>query len=94
MREDVLSRLFYGLIAPWEEAPLDKEAGKKLNQEMAQLFTAIDEKVDDETKGLLEKYLVRRSDMSMMLQCDSFKTGFRLGAQLMLEVCKEDIHDR
>ena len=38
---------------------------------------------------LLEKYMVRRSDMSMMLQCDCFKTGFRLGAQFMLEVCNE-----
>lgn len=90
MREDILTRLFYGLIDPWEDGPHDKEAGRKLNQEMAQLFTAIEEKVDDETKELLEKYLVRRSDMSMMLQCDSFKTGFRLGAKIMLVVCKED----
>ena len=89
MREDVLSRLFSGQIDPWEDGPHDKDAGRKLNQEMSQLWIAIEGKIDEETKELLEKYLVRRSDMSMMLQCDCFKTGFRLGAQFMLEVCNE-----
>ncbi len=89
MAEDVLSRLFYGQIDPWEDGPHDKEAGSKLNREMSQFLESIEKKIDGETKELLEQYLVRRSDMSMMLQCDSFKTGFRLGVQLVLAAYKE-----
>ena len=89
MAEDILSRLFYGQIDPWEDGPHDKEAGSKLNHEMSQLLESIEKKIDGETKELLEQYLVRRSDMSMMLQCDSFKTGFRLGIQLVLAAYKE-----
>lgn len=89
MAEDVLSRLFYGQIDPWEDGPHDKEAGSKLNCEMSQFLESIEKKIDGETKELLEQYLVRRSDMSMMLQCDSFKTGFRLGIQLVLAAYKE-----
>lgn len=89
MAEDILSRLFYGQIDPWEDGPHDKEAGSKLHQEMSQFLESIEKKIDGETKELLEQYLVRRSDMSMMLQCDSFKTGFRLGIQLVLAAYKE-----
>ena len=89
MAEDILSRLFYGQIDPWEDGPHDKEAGSKLNHEMSQLLESIEKKIDGATKELLEQYLVRRSDMSMMLQCDSFKTGFRLGVQLVLAAYKE-----
>lgn len=89
MAEDILSKLFYGQIDPWEDGPHDKEAGKNLNHEMSQLWESIEKKVDGEAKELLEQYLVRRSDMSMMLQCDSFKTGFRLGVQLMLAAYKK-----
>ena len=42
MTEDILSRLFYGQIDPWEDGPHDKEAGRKLNQEMSQLWNAIE----------------------------------------------------
>lgn len=90
MAEDILSELFYGQIDPWEDGPRDKEIARKLNHEMSELWKLIEQKADAECLELLEKYLVRRSDMSMMLQCDCFKTGFRLGAQLLLAAVADE----
>lgn len=90
MAEDILEELFYGKIDPWEDGPHDKKTGRRLNHEMAELWSKIEKKADPETLELLEQYLVRRSDMSMLLQCDCFKTGFRLGVKLLLAALPED----
>lgn len=84
MTEDILSKLFYGQLDPWENSLRDRKEQTRLNMEMSQLWEVIEKKVDGETKELLERYLVLRSDMSMMYQCDQFKTGFQLGVQVLL----------
>lgn len=84
MTEDILSKLFYSQLDPWENSLRDRKEQTRLNMEMSQLWEVIEKKVDGETKELLERYLVLRSDMSMMYQCDQFKTGFQLGVQVLL----------
>lgn len=84
MSNDILSKLFYGQLDPWENSLRDRKEQTRLNMEMSQLWETIEKKVDGETKELLEHYLVLRSDMSMMYQCDHFKTGFQLGFQFLL----------
>ena len=41
------------------------------------------------TSEFLDQYISDRADLESMLQCDSFRTGFRLGVQLMLAACKK-----
>ena len=84
MPNDILSKLFYGQLDPWENSLRNRKEQTRLNMEMSQLWEVIEKKVDGETKELLEQYLVLRSDMSMMYQCDQFKTGFQLGVQFLL----------
>lgn len=84
MSNDILSKLFYGQLDPWENSLRDRKEQTRLNMEMSQLWETIEKKVDGEAKELLERYLVLRSDMSMMYQCDHFKTGFQLGVQFLL----------
>ena len=84
MPNDILSQLFYGQLDPWENSLRDRKEQTRLNMEMSKLWETIESKVDGETKELLEHYLVLRSDMSMMYQCDHFKTGFQLGVQFLL----------
>lgn len=84
MPNDILSKLFYGQLDPWENSLRDRKEQTRLNMEMSQLWEVIEKKVDGEAKELLERYLVLRSDMSMMYQCDQFKTGFQLGVQFLL----------
>lgn len=88
MAKDILEQLFYGEIVPWENSPDSTEELKQLNQKLAQLSETLDERLDDETKALLDQYLSDRADMVSIFCCDSFKMGFRIGAQFILEVLK------
>ena len=90
MTEDILSKLFYGQLDPWENSLRNRKEQTRLNMEMSQLWESIESKVDAETKELLEHYLVLRSDMSMLYQCDHFKTGFQLGVQFLLAALASD----
>ena len=89
MPDDVLEDLFFGKIAPWENRPSNMEEFHLLNQKMSRLSDTLDELLDDEAKSLLDQYLSSRASMEMLLSCDSFKTGFQLGAQIMMAVYKK-----
>ena len=89
MPDDVLEDLFFGKIDPWENRPSNMEEFHLLNQKMSRLSDALDEQLDDETKALLDQYLSSRASMESLLSCDSFKAGFRLGAQIMMAVYKK-----
>ena len=89
MAKDVLSELFYGRIVPWENRPTNIEEFRELNQKMSQVSDELEKFLDKDAKSLLEQYLSDRADMEMLLSLDSFKTGLRLGIQLMVAVYKE-----
>ena len=89
MPDDVLEDLFFGKIDPWENRPSNMEEFHLLNQKMSRLSDALDELLDDEAKSLLDQYLSSRASMETLLSCDSFKTGFRLGTQIMMAVYKK-----
>ena len=89
MPGDILEDLFYGKINPWEDCPSHIEELRGLNQKMSQLSDILEERLDKKTRSLLDQYLSNRADMEALLSCDSFKTGFRLGVQIMMAVYKE-----
>ena len=89
MPGDILEDLFYGKINPWEDCPGHIEELRSLNQKMSQLSDILEGRLDKETRSLLDQYLSNRADMEALLSCDSFKTGFRLGVQIMMAVYKE-----
>ena len=89
MLYDILNDLFFGKIVPWENRPESIEEFRRLNQRLGQLSDTLEERLDKETQALLDQYISDRADLESLLQCDSFKTGFRLGVQLMLAACKK-----
>lgn len=89
MLNDILNDLFFGKIVPWENRPESIEEFHRLNQRLGQLSDTLEERLDKETQALLDQYISDRADLESLLQCDSFKTGFRLGVQLMLAACKK-----
>lgn len=89
MANDILEDLFFGKVIPWEQRPDDIEECRNLNQKMSRTMRVLDEHLNKEAKALLDQYLSDQADMEALLSCDSFKTGFRLGVQLMLAVYKE-----
>ena len=89
MPNDILEDLFYGKINPWEDCPGHIEELRSLNLKMSQLSAILEERLDKETRSLLDQYLSNRADIEALLSCGSFKTGFRLGVQIMMAVYKE-----
>lgn len=84
MTEDILGRLFYGEVSPFDDSVEDIETFRDLNSKMAEVWSKIDEQASPELKGLLDLYKVHRADMDMLVQLDRFKVGFRLATQLMV----------
>ena len=89
MPGDILEDLFYGKINPWEDCPSRIEELRSLNQKMSQLSDILEERLDKETRSLLDQYLSNRADVETLISCDSFKTGFQLGIRIMMAVYKE-----
>ncbi len=89
MAKDILSELFYGRIVPWENRPINIDEFRELNQKMSRVSDEMDECLGKDAKALLDQYLSDRADMEMLFSLDSFKTGLRLGIQLMVAVYKE-----
>ena len=89
MANDILNDLYYGQVAPWEQQLEDIDKLNELNHKMAELRDILNQRIDKETQELRNRYLSDRSEMEDLLALDRFKTGFRLGAQLMQAVHKE-----
>lgn len=84
MMDDILDRLFYGEVSPYDDSIEDIETFRDLNSKMAEVWTQIDALASPELKELLNLYKVHRADMDMLVQLDRFKVGFRLATQLMI----------
>ena len=83
MMNDILDRLFYGEVSPYDDSVEDMETFRELNSKMAEVWSRIDAQASPELKGLLDLYKVHRADMDMLVQLDRFKVGFRLATQLL-----------
>lgn len=83
MMNDILDRLFYGEVSPYDDSVEDIETFRELNSKIAEVWGKIDAMASPELKELLDLYKVYRADMEMLVQLDRFKVGFRLATQLM-----------
>ena len=83
--EDILDRLFYGEVSPYDDLPQDIEFFREVNHRMAELWSQVEALATPELIELLNRYKVSRADMDLLMQKDRFKVGFRLGIQLLTE---------
>ena len=90
MMNDILDRLFYGEVSPYDDSVEDMETFRELNSKMAEVWSRIDALASPELKELLDLYKVHRADMDMLVQLDRFKVGFRLATQLMVASIGKD----
>lgn len=90
MMNDILDRLFYGEVSPYDDSVEDMETFRELNSKMAEVWSRIDALASPELKELLDLYKVHRADMDMLVQLDRFKIGFRLATQLMVASIGKD----
>ena len=83
--DDILDRLFYGEVSPYDDSPQDIETFRELNHNLGELWATVEAQATPELKELLNLYKVSRADMDLLMQKDRFKVGFRLGIQLLTE---------
>ena len=83
--DDILDRLFYGEVSPYDDSPQDIETFRNLNSQLSEIWAQVENQAAPELLELLNCYKVHRADMDMLMQKDRFKVGFRLGIQLLTE---------
>lgn len=83
MMDDILDRLFYGEVSPYDDSVEDIETFRELNHKLGDLWSQVQDKASPELMELLDLYKVHRADFEMLMQKDRFKVGFRLGVQLL-----------
>lgn len=81
--DDILDRLFYGEVSPYDDSVEEIETFRELNHKVAELWPQVEALASPELKKLLNLYKVHRADLEMLIQKDRFKVGFRLGVQLL-----------
>ena len=83
--DDILDRLFYGEVSPYDDSPQDIETFRELNRQLSTLWSQVEAQATPELLELLNRYKVHRADMDLLMQKDRFKVGFRLAIQLLTE---------
>ena len=82
----VLENLYNGNIEPTDSESLKNNVRYKeglrlvgrLQEEMA-------ETLNEEQKEIFEKYLMAENELSIIINEEAFKTGYRLATQIMIE---------
>lgn len=83
MTDDILERLFYGQVSPFDDPVEDIDTFRDLNRKLSTIWAEVEKQASPELITLLDRYKVCRADLEMLTQLDRFKVGFRLGVQLM-----------
>lgn len=85
MRDELLRRLYYGEIRPWERtdtpSPVEQQLSQKIEEEIQVLRCALEKEHIADLERLLDDMEALKADQV----CQSFIDGYRLGAQMMLE---------
>lgn len=84
MEQDILSRLYYGNIVPWENRNDKVPEMIPVNEQINSDIDLLREQLDDVGKTLLERLLDNCAELERLSVCESFKDGFRLGMQLVV----------
>lgn len=91
MPPSILSQLYYGEICPSASLECDREAYQKTTKELITVLEQIEEVIPLQSYPLLEE-LQECYNMRNSVELEAaFVQGFRLGAQIILEVQNRDI---
>ena len=86
----IIRQLFYGELHPWERfVPNDSDLRKASNR-VGKLVEEWKEHLSPEDAERLEEIVDTLYQYSSILEADSFESGFRLGAKMMLDILQPD----
>lgn len=93
MPPSILSQLYYGETCPSASLECDREAYQKATKELITVLEQIEDVIPLQNYTLLEE-LQECYNMRNSVELEAaFVQGFRLGAQIILEVQNRDIPD-
>ena len=82
MEQDILDRLYYGKIVPWENRRGNTPEMDSLSGQVDQDIQWLKKVLGDEERNVLGRLLENASELERLQICEGFKDGFRLGVQL------------
>lgn len=85
MKNELLRRLYYGEIHPWERTAPPDAGEQELNQRIAKNIQTLRGYMRAEEVATLEQLLGDIDSLKAEEPVQAFIDGYRLGAQLMLE---------
>lgn len=83
MKQDILSRLYYGEIVPWENRNDKSPEMVSISEQVNKDIEYLEKLLDEDNKMVLERILNNRSELESQMIFEGFKDGFRLGVQLL-----------
>jgi len=82
----VLENLYNGNIEPTDSESLKNNMRYKEGLRLVgRLQEELAEMLNEEQKELFEKYLTAANELSIVINEETFKTGYRLATQIMIE---------
>ena len=81
-----LEEFWYGNISPSEERCRPNSEYSKVFREMEKFENLLKEKLDDEGWKNFQQLTKAQMEVSSLSDCDSFISGFRLGAKVIMDV--------
>ncbi|MBE6742402.1 MAG: hypothetical protein E7570_08910 [Ruminococcaceae bacterium] len=82
----VLENLYNGNIEPTDSESLKNSVRYKEGLRLVgRLQDELSAKLNEEQKELFEKYLTAANELSIVINEETFKTGYRLATQIMIE---------
>lgn len=87
---NLLEKLYYGELIPFEHPALDHDKWRSLVARVARDETDLLDGMTEAQKEKYQKYYDSASRHHAAETCDLFVLGFRLGARLMLEILADD----
>ena len=83
---NTLEELYYGNIQPMEVSHIENNAQYKEALNLVNSnYDRLQEGLTEKQKELLMRYAESRNEFSNITELDAFKTGFKLGAGLVIE---------
>ena len=84
MEQDILDRLYYGKIVPWENRRGNTPEMDLLSGQVDQDIQWLKKVLGDKEKEVLGHLLENASELERLQVSEGFKDGFRLGIQLVV----------
>ena len=66
--DDILDRLFYGEVSPYDDSPQDIETFRDLNSQLSAIWSQVEAQATPKLMEVLNRYKVHRADMDMLMQ--------------------------